>query len=623
MSVTLEMSKEKMGIDSIRYTSSETALGAYRAKLAECLRGALTAVYKNSLKETNLLDADYIYLSIERPRNPEFGDLATPLFPYVKVLRKAPDKIFGEVSEALKIPKELGEANFAGGYINWKLNLGDFSKSLLGESLSSKKQFGSSQAGAGKRILVEYSSPNIAKPFGIGHLRSTIIGAALKRVFEFLGHETVGINYLGDWGTQFGKMIVAYRTWDGEKAISEDPVRGAYNLYVRFHEEEDSNPSLSNQAREEFKKLEEGNPETVKLWEKFKDISHREFQRVYDKLGVEFDLVTSESFLNDKMESIIDRLTKANLTETSRGALIINLEEYDLPPSLLKKQDGATLYATRDIAGLIYRWDKYNFYESLYIVGSAQADHFKQAFKVIDLLESAENLTDKERMTGRVKHIPFGWVKFEDKALSTRRGHLILLEDVLIEAIDLASEKIAEKNPDLAKSSEVAEQIGVGAIIYTQLSVRRQKDVNFTWDAALNFEGETGPYLQYTHARLCSLIRKYGKPVPGVEDLDSDLCADVFSDQVSRSLLTTLARFPEELAHVARDYEPSHLCSYLIDLATLFNKFYQRKNSQGRLVRIIGEDESSTAVRLILVECLRRTIERGLNLLGLKAPQEM
>ncbi|MCH9031132.1 MAG: arginine--tRNA ligase [candidate division Zixibacteria bacterium] len=623
MSATLQMAKTQMGIDSIKYTGSETALGACRLKLAECLRAALTSAYKDSLNDTNLLDADYIYSSFERPRNPEFGDLATPLFPYVKVLKKAPDKIFGEVSEALEIPKELGEASFAGGYINWKLNLGDFSKALLDECLSSEKQFGSSQAGAGKRILVEYSSPNIAKPFGIGHLRSTIIGASLKRVFEFLGHETVGINYLGDWGTQFGKMIVAYRTWDGEKAISEDPVRGAYNLYVRFHEEEDSNPSLSDQARKEFKKLEDGNPESVKLWEKFKDVSHREFQRVYDILGVEFDLVTSESFLNDKMESIIGRLTKANLTETSRGALIVNLEEYNLPPALLRKQDGATLYATRDIAGLVYRWNKYNFYESLYIVGSAQADHFKQAFKVIDLLESAENLSDKERMTERVKHIPFGWVKFEDKALSTRRGHLIMLEDVLKKAIYLAKEKIAEKNPDLAKSDNVAEQIGVGAIIYTQLSVRRLKDVNFTWAAALNFEGETGPYLQYTHARLCSLIRKYGKPVPGVERLDSELCEKMFSDQISRSLITTLARFPEELAHVARDYEPSHLCSYLTDLATLFNKFYQRKNSHGKLVRIIDEDENLTAVRMILVECLRRTIERGLNLLGLKAPQEM
>ncbi|HSG99711.1 MAG TPA: arginine--tRNA ligase [candidate division Zixibacteria bacterium] len=595
-----------------------TTLEQIKRLFADYMQRGLQSAYGSELAGSELLDSDSITASIERPRKPEFGDLALPLFAYVKAVKQAPPAVFAAAT-AKPLDPAVGEVTFAGGYANLTVNSSELARRLFAEALDEPEKFGASSVGGSRRILVEFSSPNIAKPFGIGHLRSTVIGASLTRIFKFLGYDPLSINYLGDWGTQFGKMIVAYKKWDGPAAIERDAVRGALDLYVRFHQEEERDPSLTEEARAEFKKLESGDPETVKLWDMFKNISWQEFERVYNILGFEFDIITGESKLNDLMEPAIARLERAGLTSVSRGALVVDLDAYNLPPCLLRKQDGATLYATRDIAGMIYRWTEFPFEESLYVVGAAQADHFKQVYTVISLLEEAEGTAPEKRMTGRVRHIPFGWVKFEDKALSTRSGNIIFLEDVLDKAIALAREKISEKNPELRDADTIARQIGVGAIVFSQLSVRKQKDVNFSWDAALSFEGETGPYLQYTHARLCSLQRRHGADAPDAEGLE----VSALNTAETRRLLLTLARFPEVVLAARRDYEPFEIASYLLELASQFNSFYQQRDAEGKIVRILSEDAAATAARMAAVAVTRAVIANGLYMLGLEAPEEM
>ncbi len=601
-----------------------TSYTRFQQEFATGLASAIEAAYSESIDDASLYSDTHVAALIERPRKAQFGDLAFPLFPYVKLVKEAPPVVFEKIFAKLYLPDDLGEVTFAGGYLNLTLNTTRLAKALAAEILPAPDQFGSSSFGAGKRMLVEFSSPNIAKPFGIGHLRTTVIGASLNRIFAFLGYETVSINYLGDWGTQFGKMIVAYQKWDGEKELAENAIKGALSLYVRFHEEEKNDPTLSEAARLAFKKLEDGDPEMTELWEMFKTVSWKEFERVYNVLGIKFDLITGESFFNDKMDEAISRLEKAGLTSESRGAEVVDLGEFNLPPCLLRKQDGATLYATRDIAGLMYRWDTYRFCESLYIVGSAQADHFKQVFKVLELLEDAEGAAPDERMTGKVKHIPFGWVKFEDQALKTRAGHVIYLDDVLQKAISLAESKIRDKNAELADLSNVAKQIGVGAIVFSQLSVRRQKDVNFTWEGALNYEGETGPYLQYTHARLSSLLRRYHsqsdeQSVPNYNELDYT----VINDTNTHQLMATIARFPATVENAAKEYEPFLISSYLLELTALFNSFYQRRDENGKIVKILSDNKALTDSLMSIVIMTRATIATGLHLLGLEAPEEM
>jgi arginyl-tRNA synthetase len=484
------------------------------------------------------------------------------------------------------------------------------------EVLDKGDRFGESDLGSGKTVLVEYSSPNIAKPFGVGHLRSTVIGNSLRRIFKKLGYHTVGMNFLGDWGTQFGKMIVAYRKW-GTEATDKSQVSDLLELYVRFHDVAERDESLNEQAREAFKKLEEGDPEMTRLWQEFKTVSMAEFERIYDILGVQYDEVTSEAFLNDKMEAVLERLKKDGLTEISQGALVIDLKDPQLPPCLLRKADGATLYATRDITGLIYRWNKYRFVESLYVVGSSQADHFKQAFKAIEMMEEAESLPPEDRMTGKVKHIPFGWVKFGEQTMSTRRGNIILLEEVIDRAVALARDKIEEKNPDLKKIEETASMIGVGAVIFSQLSVRRVKDVNFIWEEVLSFEGETGPYLQYTHARLSSLLRNFTGQVT------ADIDIALLNQEEELRVIEILADYSAVIVDSATNYEPNFIATYLLKLSGAFNKFYQRKDQDGRIDKIISDNADLTAARIALVKAVQIVIKDGLNLLGLKAPEEM
>ncbi|MFH1374981.1 MAG: arginine--tRNA ligase [bacterium] len=590
----------------------------FRRQFAESTAEAFRQVFADKYRaagDTEVFDPDFIQDNLEKPKDPKMGRFAFPVFKYGRLLGCSPQEISARVAPATVA---TGVASLDGrGFLNGRVDFVSQAEETISSVLAQGEQYGDSDEGAGCKYLVEYSSVNIAKPFGISHLRTTILGYSLKRIMAKLGYDTVGINFLGDWGTQFGKLIVAYRKWGRELDLKDDAVGKLFDLYVRFHDEAEADDTLNDEARQAFKELEEGHQEAVAIWRNFRDISLKEFDRVYRLLGVEFDWITSESFLNDKMEPVIERLQQTGLASLSQGALVVDLDDPQLPPCLLKKADGATLYATRDLAGLIYRWKEYRFEESLYVVASSQADHFKQIFKVIELLEDAENLKPDDRMTGRIKHIEFGWVKFGDKTMSTRRGNIILLEDVINRAVNLASDKILEKNPDLKAIDETARMIGIGAVIFSQLSVRRRKDVNFSWEEALSFEGETGPYLQYTHARLCSLMRHYGRPIGA--DVDFALLK---GDEEER-VVELLADFPQSVLDAARNYDPYFVAVHLLKLAAAFNKVYQRKDAQGRIDKIVSDDPALSAVRLTLVSAVQLVLKTGLHLLGLQAPQEM
>ncbi|MBD3258164.1 arginine--tRNA ligase, partial [candidate division GN15 bacterium] len=478
--------------------------------VAMAFRNAYPEVYE-ATGDAEVFDPGVIYDGLQKPKDPTMGRFAFPVFRYAKLLKDKPPAIAEKVStEAEKVLSNNGGATMhcegVAGFLNAKVD----QRALAGETLrlviEKSGRTAPETVGQGKLNLVEYSSPNIAKPFGMGHLRSTVLGNSLRRIYKRLGYDVVGINYPGDWGTQFGKMIVAFRKWGKPELLDENAVANLLALYVRFHKEADDNPSLNDEARLAFKQLEEGEPEATKLWESFKQISNSEFERIYNLLGVEFDWVYGESHLNDQMEPLVKRLKNAGLTSVSRGALVVDLDDPQLPPVLLKKADGATLYATRDLAGMVYRKEKYpNFNESLYVVNVAQSDYFKQCRLVIDRLEAVEGVPKDERTTPRIKHVDFGWVRFAGRSMSTRRGNIVLLEEVINEAARMVRARMSVKNPDLENADDISQMVGVGAVIFSQLSVRRQRDVDFQWEEVLNFEGETGPYLQYTHARLCSL----------------------------------------------------------------------------------------------------------------------
>jgi len=601
--------------DKFKISFSEATAAAFRSLYAE--------KYEHVGKE-QVFSSDFIYDSLEKPKDPEMGRFALPVFRFGKLLEEKPPSIAAKVApESNKFLSSTSNGPAivtivaAGGFLNAKPDAELAARSTIKVVLTAGRDYGNSTVGQQRKILIEYSSPNIAKPFGVGHLRSTMIGNSLRKIFNALDYDVLGINFLGDWGTQFGKMIVAYRKWGSDETLKNNSAQNLLELYVKFHETAKEDSALEDEAREVFKKLEQGEKFQVELWEKFKNISMAEFDRIYKILGVEFDWVTSESFLNDKMDSAIESLKKAGLTSISEGALIVDIDDPQLPPVLLRKGDGATLYATRDVAGLLYRWQEYNFYQSLYIVGSAQSDYFKQLFKVMELKEKAESLPDNERMSGKVRHIEFGWVKFGDKAMSSRRGNIVILEDVINKAAELAKMRIKEKNPELKTIEETSRIIGTGAVIFSQLSVRRQKDIKFDWDQVLNFEGETGPYLQYTHARLCSLLRNYDGKVSS--DIDYSLLA---GDEESRAI-DLLADFPDAVEDAARDYDPFYIAASLLKLAGAFNKFYQRKDAQGKTDKIISDNQELSAARISLVKAVQLVINKGLYLLGLEAPEEM
>ncbi|MFH2035712.1 MAG: arginine--tRNA ligase [Candidatus Zixiibacteriota bacterium] len=598
----------------------------FKREIAESTAAAFIEKYpelREKYPELPIFNSDMIYERLEKPKNPEMGSYAFPLFDSAKAININPVQFNKDIVEyqnnkVVETDKDYLSYIAVGGFYNVKINSAELAKETLIKVLSEKEKYGSSDIGKGGNVVIDFSSPNIAKPFGIGHLRSTALGHSLIRITKKLGYHPIGINHLGDWGTQFGKMIVAFNLWGNQFGSDVDPVTGLYNLYVKFHQEEETDPDLTEQARAAFKSLEQGDPEITKLWKQFKDYSMEAFAKTYQRLGVKHDFNTGESFYEDKMEATIERLDKAGLTKISEGAMIVDLEDYNLPPCLLRKADGSTLYATRDITAVLYRWETFNFAQAIYVVGSAQRDHFRQVFKVIELLEEKEGIPVDMRCSHRLHHIEFGWIKFKDQMMSTRKGNIILLDDVLDKAVDLARSKILEKNPDLKEIEKTAAQIGIGAVLFADMSSRRHKDVNFDWNEVLNFDGESGPYLQYTHARLSSLVRKYGKTV------ESHIDYSLLNSEEEYRVLDLLYKFPSIVEDAGKNYEPYVIVAYLFDLAAGFNKVYQRKDDNNRIVKIVdSENPEQSSARMALVEAVRIVINEGLYLLGINAPEEM
>lgn len=539
---------------------------------------------------------------IEIPPKPELGDFAFPCFRLAKTMRKAPQVIAQDICDAIGSVDFLEEIKVQGAYLNFYINKDIFVKSMV-ESAKAEN-FGGSDIGDGQTICIDYSSPNVAKNFHVGHLRTTIIGNSLYKIYSKLGYNVVRINHLGDWGTQFGKLIVAYKAWGNEDAVKKDGVAELMRLYVRFHDEAEKNPELNDEARAWFTKMEHGDEEALKIWQWFKDISLIEYKRTYELLGVDFDYYLGESFYRDKTEDVVTRLTNANLLSESEGAKIVNLEDYDMAPCLILKNDGSSIYATRDLAAIFYRKETYKFSKCLYVTGQEQKLHFAQVFKVVELLG---NDWAREQLV----HIPYGLVSLEGAKLSTRSGNVIYAEDILLEAITKIRAIIEEKNPNIPDKDETAKKIGVGAVIFNDLYNQRIKDVSFKWEKLLNFDGETGPYVQYTYARCASILRK-------VEDFALDAAIDYsqITDPEAIDLLKEISRFPKVVIDAAEKYEPSVVARFAVDVAQSFNKFYNA-------CRINVEDKTTRNARVMLVHLTKKTIKDALALLGIDCPEQM
>ncbi|OCA87906.1 arginine--tRNA ligase [Bacillus sp. FJAT-27225] len=542
------------------------------------------------------LEKDKLILMIEKPKFENMGDLAFPCFELAKLLRKSPQSIATELAEKIEAPL-FEKVEAVGGYVNVFLNKSLVSQQIIQKVLSEKEHFGDNKIGNDQMMTIDFSSPNIAKPFSMGHLRSTVIGNALALIAEKSGYRPIRINHLGDWGTQFGKLIVAYKKWGDGAAVRKQPIKELLKLYVHFHDEAVNDSSLENEARAWFKKLEEADAEAIALWKWFRDESLKEFAKIYELLGIEFDSYHGEAFYNDKMDRVVHMLEDMKLLEESEGAQVVSLE--DLPPCLIKKSDGTTLYATRDLAAAIYRQETYQFAKSLYVVGNEQTLHFKQVFAVL------ENM-GFEWQKG-MSHVPFGMMLKDGKKMSTRKGKVVLLEEVLNEAISLALDDIEKKNPNLTNKEEVARQVGTGAVIFHDLKNFRQNDIEFSLEDMLRFEGETGPYVQYTDARASSLLRK--------GDFKENDDSISISDPEAWPIITNLMGFPEAIKRAIEDYDPSQIAKYVIELSRAFNKYYAA-------VRILDDSELKQA-RLSLVYAVKITLQEGLRLLGLQAPEEM
>jgi arginyl-tRNA synthetase len=551
------------------------------------------------------LEPQQIVDMLEVPPNPEMGDLALPCFKLSKVLRKSPVQIAQGLSQAIPLNENISRIENQSGYLNFFLNQSHYIKQILSYILESGNKYGSSDIGQGRNIVIDYSSPNIAKPFHVGHLRSTSIGNSLYRIFEFMGYNSVGVNHIGDWGTQFGKLIAAYKHWGNEEAVKEGLIKELVALYVKFHEEADKDPSLDDEARQWFVRLEQGDEEAHRLWKWFVDISLEEYQKVYDLLDVSFDSYAGEAFYNDKMEPVIQELDEKGLLTESEGAKIVDLEQEGMPPCLILKTDGSTLYATRDITAAIYRKNTYDFEKCIYVTGVSQSLHFKQWFKVIEKM-GYDWHTD-------LHHVPFGTVSIGGEKLATRTGKVVLLEDILTKAIEKTLETIESKNPNLEDKEKIAQQIGVGAVIFSDLFSNRIKDVSFSWDEILNFDGETGPYVQYTHARACSVLRK-ANIAEGTKESEFD--SKLLLSKEEYQLTKTLADFPDKVKQALNDLEPSILTRYLVDLAQDFNRFYHEHP-------ILVDDVSVRSSRLALVQATKLTLSNGLYLIGLHAPERV
>lgn len=542
---------------------------------------------------------DDIISKIERPKNADNGDFAFPAFFLAKQLHKAPQAI------AQDILAKIDQTNYqkvevAGPYLNFFLDKAQAGAAILSAVLSDPSHYGEADLGEGGNVPIDMSSPNIAKPMSMGHLRSTVIGNSLANILAKVNYNPIKINHLGDWGTQFGKLMAAYKMWGSEEEVKADPINTLQKYYVRFHQEDKENPALDDDARAWFKKLEDGDEEATHLWEWFRSESLKLFMKIYDVLDISFDSYNGEAFYNDKMDEVVQMLEDKHLLKESKGAEIVDLDKYDLNPALIKKTDGATLYITRDLAAAIYRKRTYNFVQSLYVVGNEQRNHFKQLKAV--LTEMGFDWADE------IHHIPFGLITQGGRKLSTREGRVILLENVLDDAIDLARKQIAQKNPDLKNADEVAKQVGVGAVVFHDLKNERLNNFDFDLEEVVRFEGETGPYVQYAHARAQSILRKAGNPTIQAED-------NFISDDTAWPILKTLGQFPDMVIRAANTYEPSVIAKYAIGLAKDFNQYYAHS-------KILTDDQEKNA-RLALVDAVSSVLESSLALLGVKAPNEM
>ena len=553
---------------------------------------------------------------LEVPPDPEMGDYALPCFTLASEMRKSPVDIAAELAEGFEVPENVSEVRGAGPYLNFSVDRGAMARQVLDSIRESRGAYGGSDIGNGKTVVIDYSSPNIAKHLGVHHLRSAIIGRALYRIFGALGYDCVGINHLGDWGTSFGKLIVAcerYPELDPDTATVSD----LQEAYVRFSREARDNPDLGDEAREAFRRLEEGDPEARRLWKRFKKVSLAEFERIYDMLGIEFDHYTPESFYLDRTQELLERLQQHGIAEESEGALVVDLEEHDLPPMMLRKQDETTLYATRDLCAAEYRREEYDFEWCFYVVGGEQKLHFDQLKTVLELM--GHDWAD------HIEHVDFGLLKFIDEETgqarkgSTRSGQMILLEDVLENGIQKAREKIRDNVDKLeagADLDELAAQVGIGAVVFSDLCVNRSRDVIFDWDRMLDFEGDTGPYVQYAHARLCSILRKAG------EDVDPGADCDRLELPEEWELIRKLEAYPGRVKAAARRRQPSVIANYLLELCSEFSSYYSAGMREPDR-RVLCPDAQTRAARLLLVDAVRHVIHDGLQLLGVAAPERM
>lgn len=553
------------------------------------------------------LRRDDIESLIEVPPKPELGDFAFPCFRLAKTMHKAPQMIAADIKEAIGDVDFLEKIEVAGAYLNFYIDKSIYVKTMAQAAMT--ENFGASDEGEGQTICIDYSSPNVAKNFHVGHLRTTIIGNSLYKIYSKLGYHVERINHLGDWGTQFGKLIVAYKRWGSKEAVEEKGIAELMELYVKFHAEAEKDDALNDEARAWFAKMEQGDAEALEIWQWFKDISLVEYKRTYALLGMEFDHYTGESFYRDKTQAIVDALTQKHLLKKSEGASIVDLEAYDMAPCLIMKKDGSSIYATRDLAAIFYRKNTYHFSKCLYVTGQEQKLHFAQVFKVVELMG---NDWAKDQLV----HIPYGLVSLEGAKLSSRNGNIIYAEEILRDAIAKVKEIMEEKHPDWTGENapdkdEIAKRVGIGAILFNDLYNQRIKDVSFHWDKVLNFDGETGPYVQYTYVRCASILRS----LPDFK-FGGDIDYSLITDPASTALLKELVRFPEVIHMAAEKYEPSLIARYAVAVAQAFNKFYNDN-------RINVEDAATRNARVTLVAITKQRIADALELLGIQCPEQM
>lgn len=542
---------------------------------------------------------------IETPPDNKMGDYAIPCFSFAKLMHKNPLVIANEVKENLEKDKEelgLSSIEAVNGYCNLFVNREKYVEMVF--NTLKKDNLGVEKIGLDKTICIDYSSPNIAKNFHVGHLRTTVIGNSLYKIYDKLGYKVIRINHLGDWGTQFGKLIVAYKKWSSKEAVEKKGIDELLDIYVKFNSEAEKNPKLMDEAREWFVKMEQGNQEALSIWEWFKEISMVEFERVYNMLGISFDTYLGESYYRSMVPTLVKQLKEKNLLVESQGANVIDLSEYDMPPCMITKKDGGSIYHSRDICAVLYRKEKYDFDKCLYVTGLEQSLHFKQVFKAIELMGY--------RWYTNLVHVPYGLVSLEGAKLSTRSGNIIYAEDILKEAVKRATESIEEKNPKLNNKEIIAKMVGIGAVIFHDLFNQRIKNVEFSWDDVLSFEGSTGPYVQYTYARAKSILRKNN-----VEIENSNICYDALTDDVTFELIKVLSGYEEAIKNAAYRYEPSIVARYIISVASSFNRFYH----ECTILR--EENEMIKFARLNLVNLVQKIINEACSLLGMECPEEM